>query len=208
MRIISHRGLWLSNQEKNSYVAFNRSFKEGFGTETDVRDFNSKLVISHDTPCGDELSFRSFLDLAKKCGAETLALNVKADGLAHHFQKELLEFDDLDYFFFDMSVPDMRAYFDYGLPVFTRMSEVERNPAWLDRAAGVWLDCFESEWFKNDLIIELLNDGKQVCLVSPELHGRDNKIFWEMISEISSEPKLILCTDFPLMAMNFFRIDN
>jgi hypothetical protein len=71
-----------------------------------------------------------------------------------------------------MSIPDTRAYFKAGIPVFTRVSEVERNPAWLEQSAGVWLDAFESEWYGMTDILSLLRAGKRVCVVSSELHGR------------------------------------
>ena len=48
MEIISHRGYWFKNSEKNSDLAFRRSFSLSFGTETDIRDFDGELVISHD----------------------------------------------------------------------------------------------------------------------------------------------------------------
>lgn len=38
MKIISHRGFWHNPSEKNTEMAFCRSFELGFGTETDVRD--------------------------------------------------------------------------------------------------------------------------------------------------------------------------
>ena len=50
MQIISHRGFWKSKNEQNTIISFQRSFENGFGIETDIRDLNGKLVISHDIP--------------------------------------------------------------------------------------------------------------------------------------------------------------
>ena len=63
MEIISHRGFWLSSDEKNSNLAFQRSFQQHFGTETDIRDFNGELVISHDIPISKETSIDDFFSL-------------------------------------------------------------------------------------------------------------------------------------------------
>ena len=65
MKILSHRGYWNNLTEKNSKSAFRRSFQLGFGTETDVRDLNGELVISHDMPIFDEatLPFYNFLSI-------------------------------------------------------------------------------------------------------------------------------------------------
>ena len=171
MKIISHRGYWKTAEEKNSALAFKRSFELGFGTETDVRDAVGKLVISHDMPNGKEMAVADFLALASSeaRGQRLLvALNIKADGLAHHLNEEVKNYPDLDCFVFDMSVPDMRGFFSTDIPVFTRMSEVEREPAWLERAAGVWLDSFDGEWYQREDIQRLLDTGLRVCVVSSE----------------------------------------
>ena len=56
MIVLSHRGYWKTAVEKNTPTAFKRSFELGFGTETDVRDRNGELVISHDMPNGSEIT--------------------------------------------------------------------------------------------------------------------------------------------------------
>ncbi|MFG6652729.1 hypothetical protein ACGYN7_08905 [Campylobacter jejuni] len=38
MKILSHRGYWKNKQEKNSIAAFDRSFLNSYGLETDLRD--------------------------------------------------------------------------------------------------------------------------------------------------------------------------
>jgi len=210
MEILSHRGFWREAAEKNKLVAFTYSFSLGFGTETDVRDFDGELVISHDIPNGEEMRFRDFLELAElsQCDEKLpLALNIKADGLAQEISEELSRFPNLEVFFFDMAVPDMRAYFSTGLPVFTRMSEVELDPVWIEQSTGVWLDSFDSDWFDSNVILRILASGKAVCLVSPELHGRAHLPLWESISELKDHPRLMICTDFPLEAKSYFRTE-
>lgn len=206
MKIISHRGLWLNADEKNTIIAFDRSFSLGYGTETDIRDFSKNILISHDMPIGSEVTL---FELLKKIsdfygGAATLALNIKSDGLAKEVAKHLKEFPLIDCFVFDMSVPDMQSYFAAGIQVFTRMSEVEREPVWLDRSSGVWLDSFYSEWYDLSEIQKLTEIGKRVCIVSPELHQRPHKNLWEKLIPISKNENLILCTDFPKEAAEFF----
>jgi glycerophosphoryl diester phosphodiesterase len=61
--VLSHRGYWLTETEKNSPSAFTRSFAMGFGTETDIRDRNSKLVISHDMPDSQAISAEEFFEI-------------------------------------------------------------------------------------------------------------------------------------------------
>lgn len=209
MKIISHRGYWRTTKEKNTKIAFQRSFSLGYGTETDIRDIAGQLVISHDMPKGTEIQCDAFLSLAARESIRqgerlTLALNVKADGLALIVRSLLDRHPGLDGFVFDMSVPDMRSYFEAKVPVFTRMSEVERYPVWIDLASGVWLDGFESDWYDDSVISDLLATDKRVCVVSPELHKRSHISLWERLKPLVNEEGLMLCTDFPEEATQFF----
>lgn len=206
MEILSHRGYWLTPAEKNTTIAFERTFRLGFGTETDVRDSNGKIVISHDIPIGGELFLEDFLQLAEDAGG-LLALNIKSDGLASHVSNALRGFPDLEYFIFDMSVPDMRSYLDLGMPVYCRVSEVEIAPPWLDECRGVWLDSFVKDWFEVADVKRYLNLNKAVCIVSPELHGRRHADLWDRIRALKNEKGLYLCTDYPEKAELFFKGD-
>ncbi|AJJ63973.1 Uncharacterised protein [Yersinia aldovae] len=210
MRIISHRGYWRNSAEKNSIIAFERSFDLGYGIETDIRDLNRTLVISHDMPSGDELTLK---ELIKIMGGRNLplALNIKSDGLVDQISQIIKEEKLSNSFVFDMSVPDQFSYINDGnLSVFTRMSEYEKKPAFYKKSEGVWLDAFHSTWYNMELISNLLKDNKQVCIVSPELHKRDDyKILWSELnaSGISKSDRVILCTDFPEEATHIFKED-
>jgi hypothetical protein len=207
MRIISHRGYWLKSEEKNKSVAFSRSFNSGFGTETDVRDRDGKLVISHDMPNGTEIKLEDFLNLACKKNLP-LAINIKADGLADKLKIEMGNARIKDWFAFDMSIPDMRLYLDREIPVFSRMSEIELTPPWIDESQGIWLDAFYDTWFDINLIDKLLSSEKRVCVVSPELHGRSYISVWKMLKCIPNSSNLLLCTDHPEKALAYFEDKN
>lgn len=171
MIVLSHRGHWHTHTEKNTKAAFRRSFDQQFGTETDIRDLAGELVISHDMPLGGELTINDFLALT--AGRQLpLAINIKADGLASKLAQAMESYSPKHWFVFDMSIPDLKAHLQAGNPVFTRMSELEREPVALNEAVGVWLDSFDRDWFGAETITDLLHRGKRVCVVSPELHGR------------------------------------
>ncbi|HAU5562557.1 TPA: hypothetical protein JD264_01880 [Serratia fonticola] len=208
MEIISHRGYWKNNEEKNTYEAFTRSFNLGFGTETDVRDFNGELVISHDIPTGSEMSLNDFLRLVDRKDF-SLALNVKSDGLVNKLAESLSAFNIRNAFVFDMSVPDQIGYHRDGkIAFFSRASEYEPVISLYEACHGVWLDAFNSIWYDANYILKILDDGKKVCIVSPELHKRDDyKELWEMLVEsgLSNAENLILCTDFPEFAQQYFK---
>jgi len=206
MRIISHRGYWLDPGERNTRVAFERSFSLGFGTETDIRDMGRDIVISHDSPSGGELLIGGLLELAAKYSpALLLALNVKSDGLQGRTAAALRQYALQEFFVFDMSVPDSLNWIRQGIPVFMRQSEYEPAPALYSQAAGIWLDAFTSDWWTVETISRHLDAGKGVCIVSPELHARDHRPAWERLlqSDIRRHPDLILCTDLPEAARDF-----
>ncbi len=204
MRIISHRGYWHQQPERNLPEAFHRSFDLGFGTETDVRDVAGLLVISHDMPSGNELSVDALLEIMAGRNLP-LAINVKADGMAMALKKTFERHGHTNWFVFDMSIPDMRAYLTEGIATYTRISDVEVAPVLIGQAAGVWLDGFEGDWFSNKVVADLLVQGKQVCVVSPELHGRDPEVLWRQLSDLKSQDGLMLCTDRPADANKFFQ---
>lgn len=207
MIIISHRGYWKNVAEKNMVQAFSRSFAMGLGTETDVRDHVGELVISHDMPMGNEITLTHFLGLL---GAQSLplALNIKADGLAASINKIMANYHRDNWFVFDMSVPDMWAHLSAGNPVYARVSEVEPEPVYYDRIAGIWLDAFHEDGWQIACIKKYLADDKRICLVSPELHGRDHQLLWQRLreSDFIADARLTLCTDYPEEAQEFFEI--
>ncbi|KVH43882.1 hypothetical protein [Burkholderia diffusa] len=203
MKVLSHRGYWKETAEKNTPCAFHRSFDLGFGTETDVRDRLGDLVISHDPATAESIQLSAFLDIVGRRDLP-LAMNVKADGLASGLAKAF-EGKGLDWFVFDMSVPDTRMQIKAGNPVFVRMSEVESTPAWLDQANGVWLDAFSHIWYSAATIRDLLARDLRVCVVSAELHGREHGELWSALKNMSDLDDLMICTDLPEECRQFFQ---
>lgn len=205
IQVLSHRGLWLEPPEKNTRQAFEASFQAGFGVETDIRDLDGELVISHDPARKGCMTFEDFMGLVKarlpKNGAP-LALNIKADGLAQMLAERMRQID-WPWFVFDMSVPDLVQHAKAGNPIFARVSEIEtlvRHPALNDSIRGVWLDGFWGTWYSRETIRSFLEQGLQVCVVSPELHKRSRQeaqAFWDEIKPLANLDGLSLCTDWP-----------
>lgn len=207
MVILSHRGAWNTAEEKNTVKAFEHSFSNGFGTETDLRDRNGEIVISHDMADESCITAAEFFELFNSFDPSLpLALNIKADGLQQQAEVLLAKYKISNYFFFDMSVPDTLGYRRMGLKYLSRLSEYEKEPALYEDAAGIWLDCFEGIWYDAGLINSHLERGKIVALVSPDLHRREYRDFWKFLKESTfvNENNLLLCTDFPFEARDFF----
>lgn len=209
MKIISHRGFWKNKNEKNKGVAFHRSFKLDYGTETDFRDLNGELVISHDTP---HLSNFFSADKLGQIYSEynnnlILAINIKSDGIHNHIKNFIEKYQISNYFVFDMSIPDTFNYINNNLKVFIRQSEFEKDLPFYPSLHGIWLDSFNSVWYTENLIKKHLEEGKKVAIVSSELHNRDHLDLWGLLKsfDVIKNENLILCTDLPEEATNFFK---
>ena len=48
MKMLAHRGYWNKTIERNSSLALLKALENGYGFESDVRDYKEKLVGSHE----------------------------------------------------------------------------------------------------------------------------------------------------------------
>ena len=208
MKILAHRGYWTHAVEKNSFVALRTALEKGYGFESDIRDYLGKLVISHDIPDSNCPDAEKIFELLREFNDSfVFAINIKADGLKNLLKDLIEDYDILNYFLFDMSIPQMIEFYEVGLRFFTRQSEIEPLPVMLKEAIGVWIDGFWStDWITENLLNKYVNDGKEICLVSPELHGKINyREFWRQIKNFRIDfNKIMLCTDRPDEARCFF----
>jgi|APSaa5957512535_1039671.scaffolds.fasta_scaffold12236_3 hypothetical protein len=213
MLIIAHRGYWIDSCEKNTGIAFSRAIRHGFGIETDVRDYMGEMVISHDITkaSNNYQTLDNFLYQYDKSSKKSelhpkLAINIKSDGLFDNIQKILVKHSIDNYFIFDMSVPDSLRYLDNGMIVFSRKSELENPNNFKSMYDGLWVDQFYNTWYTENNIMNLINQWKALCFVSPELHGRSYTACWRALKSIEEKTsmELMICTDYPVKARKYF----
>jgi len=211
MQLISHRGCWSRPEEQNTLQAFARSFALGFGTEVDFRDSEGDLVVSHDPARSGAISALEFLTLRQGYDPRLpVAINIKADGLQSLVKAALIKAGVSSYFLFDMSIPDAVKSHKQGLRIYARHSDIETKPVLYSESAGVWMDAFfDHDWITAPQITAHLDAGKEVCLVSPELHGRSPLAFWALLRStgLARREGLTLCTDRPEEARRFLLDD-
>lgn len=208
MKILCHRGYWRKEEEKNTYEAIKKAFESGKGIESDIRDLGGRLVIAHNPVDSSAPMAEEVFELMKEYeNRYVFAINIKADGLKDMLAIQLNKYQITNYFTFDMSVPQMLEYRKSGIKYYTRQSEYEKQPVLYDEAAGVWVDAFEEDsWITEELIQEHQNNEKVVCIVSPDLHARANDDFWKRLINYQVDWNgILLCTDYPDEADNFFR---
>ena len=205
MQIIAHRGFWETAEEKNSLTALRRAIECGFGFETDFRDYGGRLLISHNPPVGDELSadelFRIYADSGSR---ETLALNIKADGLQDMMLNMLRQYGVENYFLFDMSICDTIPYIERKMKIASRSSEFEPYLPFYKDSEVVWVDYFDGRTNIIEKLRKYIADDKKPCIVSPELHGLSYEPMWQMLKE-NGLTNIMLCTDVPDKAERYFK---
>jgi glycerophosphoryl diester phosphodiesterase len=202
MKIIAHRGIWDDRESQNTITSFKRALDLGFGLEFDVRDSLGHLVISHDPVVKTEsLLFEDVVELFSKYEAP-IAINIKSDGLLPRLLPTLENIDKKRYFVFDMSIPETFKYLNSGLPTFMRISEFEEHSPLHDKSTGVWLDAFQGDWWIEES--QVFQDFKALCVVSPELHGRDEETGWRFLRKLTPVNDLSICTDYPEKALEYF----
>ena len=212
MRILCHRGVWTTRGDQNTLDAIRAAWKQGWGIETDVRDLDGQLVVSHDPPTHGALPFSELIDAWVADGSGTsVALNIKSDGLAPLMAAATAGTDMSDHFVFDMSVPDQVAWLSSpgsAVPVYTRWSDIEREPVLDPRVTGIWLDAFHDDaWWSAEQVLDRMSRGLAVAIVSPELHGRNPDPVWQRLRShgLHTHSALSICTDEPQLAERFFR---
>ncbi|MBM5461554.1 hypothetical protein H8F21_28770 [Pseudomonas sp. P66] len=144
-----------------------------YGIEVDVRSFGNKLIVHHD-PFVDAVSFEDWISEYRH---QTLILNVKEEGLEARLIALMKSHDIDDYFFLDQSFPFLVKWSRLGEQnCAVRVSEFESIETALTLAGKVnwvWVDCFTHFPLQQNDAKRLKDADFRLCLVSPELQGRD-----------------------------------
>ena len=144
------------------------------GIEVDIRSPGSRLIIHHDPFTHGE----DFEDWLEFYAHRLLILNVKEEGLEDRVLDLMAARGISDFFFLDQSFPFlMRTARQGEKRCAIRVSEYESVETAL-RLAGqvnwVWVDCFAPGLsLSAEDGARLAAAGFKLCLVSPELQGRD-----------------------------------
>jgi hypothetical protein len=219
---------------ENTRESMAARFQDGFGIETDLRGDcrtdEAGILITHDLPIKgrDYPTLASVIDLYVKAATNgCLALNIKDAGLQARLKPLLDRYQIKNYFTFDGANPDVLVDGQCGITAFGRESEIEPFNTAHDKQplsnyptiAGVWLDNFiAAPWITQDIIERHFANGKDVAIVSPELHpwARDDKgeiltRYWTQyrtalrdLRKTHFDRRMMICTKLPTHAYRFF----
>lgn len=191
MKLISHR--------RNTRQELNAT--EGkYGIEVDIRSYGNDLIIHHD-PCVPSESFDEWIADYRH---GTLILNVKEEGLEARLIALMKDKGIEDYFFLDQSFPFLIKWSKAGeRRCAVRVSEFESIETALTLAGKVdwvWVDCFTQFPLSHDDAKRLQDAGFKLCLVSPELQGRNAETEIPMLVKLLADRNIVaeaVCTKRP-----------
>lgn len=150
-----------------------RATDPSLGIEVDIRSHGSRLIIHHDAFVDGE-DFERWLDGYRH---RLLILNVKEEGLEDRLIALMRERGIEDWFFLDQSFPFLVKTARRGeARCAVRVSEFESIDTAMTLAGKVrwiWVDCFTRFPLDGAQAAALQAAGFSLCLVSPELQGRD-----------------------------------
>ena len=73
------------------------------------------------------------------------------------------------------------------------------------------LDEFYQHWIDEKIVQSHISNGKNLCIVSPDLHKRNFINEWEEYKKIlfssNQSDQLMICTDYPEKAEKFFELN-
>jgi len=182
MKLISHR---------RNTVSELLATESKYGIEVDIRSEGDRLIIHHD-PCVAGESFDEWINAY--CHG-TLILNVKEEGLESRLIALMQAKGITDYFFLDQSFPFLVKWSKEGEHrCAVRVSEFESIETALSLAGKVdwvWVDCFTRFSLSEQDARRLKDAGFKLCLVSPELQGRDANVEIPQLASLLKERNIV-----------------
>lgn len=163
-----------------------------YGVEVDIRSYKNDLIIHHD-PFQPGENFEKWLECFKH---KTLILNIKEEGLEEKILPLMKKYNIEDFFFLDQSFPFLVKWAKAGEKrCAIRVSEFESIKTALSlskKISWVWLDCFDKFPINQKEFRKLKKVDFKICLVSPELQGREPTIEIPLFAEIIQKDGLLI----------------
>ena len=222
MTILAHRGNTLGPDpaRENTLVACAAALADGFGLEIDLRrDHRGRFLISHDpTEWTPGSSIAGYTHIFAKYPERVIAVNVKELGYLEMLINEVTEgtFGRCAFLFdFELLEPANKGSAQRTIRSFAASCAVTLASRMSDRGEPieeclaipgeiVWADEFDRPWLTKQTIDRVHAAGRQVYVVSPEIHGADRATRLARWAALNRWEVDGLCTDFAGEARVFF----
>lgn len=151
--------------------------KNCHGIELDLRDYNGSIIVQHD-PYKEGVLFEDYI---KYLNNINLILNIKSEGIENKIINILNDNNYKgNYFFLDSSFPMIYSLSKGGNKnIALRFSEFEGLDTLINmkgKVDWVWVDVFTKIPLTLEISKKIKDLGYKICLVSPELQGREYDI--------------------------------
>jgi len=175
------------------------SIDTNYGVEIDIRSYKDNLVLTHE-PYENGENFDNWLEYYNH---KIIILNIKEEGLEDKVLSLIKKHRVKNYFFLDQSFPNLIRYINNGMSkTAIRVSEFEsikNTNNLVGLADWIWIDCF-TKFPLTGSEMDALKKNFNICIVSPELQGRNDKSeiiqFAEIIHSYNIDD-VYVCTKFP-----------
>ena len=154
-----------------------RKVRSQDGVEIDIRSYGESLILAHDPYVDGE----NFEDWLKEYNHGTLILNVKCERIELRVLEVLKKYSVSNYFFLDSTIPMInllvQKYSERKVAIrFSEFEPIEVLAPFQGLVDWVWVDCFTKLELTKEIEEKIHEMGFKICLVSPELQGRDAEI--------------------------------
>ena len=169
------------------------------GVEVDIHAYGDRLVVHHD-PCQAGLDFDEWLAAFRH---DFVIFNIKEEGIEREVRNRAIAAGVERFFMLDLSFPALIKLARLGeRRLAVRVSEYEPVQQALLLAGmveSVWLDVFFGFPINKVEVNALRTAGLKLCLVSPELHGREIAEITEMQNRMTRDGLVMdaVCTKRP-----------
>lgn len=144
-----------------------------YGVEVDIRDQGNRLILQHD-PFKDGEDFEEYLTHYHHA---LIILNIKSERVELKALELLKKYNISSYFFLDSSFPMLIHLSNLGernnAVRFSEFESIDTIKTVHKRVSWVWVDCFSQLPLTQKIAQQFTTFGLKICLVSPELQGRD-----------------------------------
>lgn len=168
MEYIAHRINTVSELEK---------LPKKYGVEIDLRDaLDGTVYLAHDPFTVGE-NFETYL---KQYKHGTMILNIKSERIEFKVLELIKKYGISKYFFLDSSFPMIHTLANGGernsALRYSEFEGIDTLQCMQGRVNWIWVDCFTKLPLNHELFLQFKKMGYNLCLVSPELQGRDEDI--------------------------------
>jgi len=158
-----------------------------FGVEVDIHAYGKDLIVHHD-PFEKGVLFEKWLD---HYNHSFVILNIKEEGIEKRVKPIMDKYGIKNFFMLDLSFPALiKMVRQDERRIAARLSKYESLTSILSLSGmcdWVWVDLFDNKLpFSKEQYNELKKNNFKLCLVSPELHGKNIEDVYIVQQQISN----------------------